>query len=67
MSKQSSPTWSRALMIIGALCFFGGVATAGLGSVTIGAAILVAGAVLMLVSWIVLIVGVQRWRKNLEG
>lgn len=64
-SKRSSPGVSRVMMIVGAACLIGGIALAATGASTVGIVLVVVGAVLMLVSWAVLIQGVRRWKKDI--
>lgn len=64
-SKRSSPGVSQIMMIVGAVCLIGGIAVAAAVSAAVGIVLVVVGAVLMLVSWAVLIQGVRRWKKDI--
>jgi ABC-type dipeptide/oligopeptide/nickel transport system permease subunit len=55
---------SRLLMVAGAMCFFGGIIAAAVGSAPAGVALVVVGVVLMLSSWAFLIRSVRGYRKD---
>jgi ABC-type dipeptide/oligopeptide/nickel transport system permease subunit len=51
-------------MVAGAMCFFGGIIAAAVGSAPAGVALVVVGVVLMLSSWAFLIRSVRGYRKD---
>jgi hypothetical protein len=51
-------------MVVGVVCFFGGIIAAAVGSAPAGVALVVVGVVLVLSSWAFLIRSVRGYRKD---